>query len=288
LSPTTLTTEYLERILQHMLYPDPAYRPSAVEIYTAVSNIIDQYDKSSIATPSFARSESFDFEFSVTDRSAQRVERARAAEKERDKERRLKTAQSEVLRRSTLARKQTASAGVLRPAKQLRAPTPDENVFVEAPPVPAPAAKLRPRSRDELRRNESPRVTSGDARPLRPATAAGVYKPPTPQKAQPQTREEALAATLRSLQANSRQASPANTPPRRERPSSAAADFAREYRERERPRTAESPRRAFDGSPRRVESLRERPVSRLTKLAEVSECEVLASSASSSALASRV
>ncbi|BEI85622.1 hypothetical protein CcaverHIS002_0510230 [Cutaneotrichosporon cavernicola] len=278
--------DHLERILQHMLYPDPAYRLPAVEIYTAISNIIEQYDKSSIATPSFARSDSFDLEFSVTERSAQRVERERAAEKDKHTERRLKTAQSEVLRRSALGdRKQMASASVLRPAKQLRSRSPDENVFVEAPPVPAPATKLRPRWRDELKRDDrkAPRVVSSEARPLRPNTAASAYKAATPSPPKKmQTRDEALAATLRSLQANSRQGSPVNTPsPRRERererPSSAAADYARAYRER--PRPVDSPHRVMDGSPRRVESMRERPASRLTRLADVAECEVLASSA---------
>ncbi|GMK59695.1 hypothetical protein CspeluHIS016_0803010 [Cutaneotrichosporon spelunceum] len=275
--------EHLERILHHMLYPDPAYRLPAVEIYTAVSNIIEQYDKSSIATPSFVRSDSFDLEFSLNERSAPRAEQVRAAEKEKETGRRLKGAQNDVLRRSALGdRKQTASASVLRPAKQLRTRTPDENVFVEAPPVPAPPVKLRPRSRDELKREDRkpPRVVSSEVRPLRPNTATGVYKlgTPSPPKKVPQTREEALASTLRSLQANSRQGSPVNThTPRRERerPSSAAADYARAYRER--PRPADLPRRVLDGSPRRVESLRERPVSRITKLANVSECEVLAS-----------
>lgn len=151
---------FLERLLQHMLYPDPAYRPPATEVYNALSNIINKYEtsSSSIVTPSFVRrpDDSFDFDdFSAmadSERERGQMERSLLDEAKRSRyerdlaqvrdqpQRKLKTVQSEVLRGKeeraptplSESRKQKSSASVLGPAKQLvrRAQTPDqENVF---------------------------------------------------------------------------------------------------------------------------------------------------------------
>lgn len=148
-----------------MLYPDPAFRPPASEVYNAVCNIINNYTRSSIATPSFARRkddsfDSFDDFTAQADRERERgqmeqrlIEKAkRAALYEREREmalgqtqaRKLKTVQSEVLQRDGdrevraptplgESRKQTNSTSILRPAKSLvrraRTPVDQENVF---------------------------------------------------------------------------------------------------------------------------------------------------------------
>lgn len=94
----------------------------------------------------------------------------------------------------------------------------------------------------------------------------------------PKTREEALAATMRSLQANSRRSS---TSPSKllERPSSAAADYAREYTVYREQQHRQATRLGYDPeSPSRVTVQRspsraERPLSRLAhpRLADVAE-----------------
>lgn len=159
----------LESLLQHMLYPDPIYRLSAPEVHNTISNILNMYDQSSlVTTPSFVdkvvtRDDSFDidaYEAMMTrERERGLMERRALDEAERHRyeiaqerarcevtpQRKLKTVQSEVIRRKdperrasgalAESRKQTSSAAMLRPAKQLarRAPTQNglgqENVF---------------------------------------------------------------------------------------------------------------------------------------------------------------
>lgn len=140
------------------------------------------------------------------------------------------------------------------------------------------------------------RITSSEHKALaRPVTTSGAiqYKPlrrssfnigrPQAQEelSPPKTREEALAATMRSLQANSHR--PSTSPSILNRPSSAAADYAREYNvHREAHQLTPRPvsGAALDDSPSRElnSPARERPMSRLGKLADVAEdSEVLVS-----------
>lgn len=136
------------------------------------------------------------------------------------------------------------------------------------------------------------RVTNAEHKPLtRPVTASGAIQyqplrrsslhlgraaqdaPPTP----PRTREEALAATMRSLQANSTRRSSISPSKLLERPSSAAADYAKTYSEvhgspSRRPTSRHSGSGyEYDRSPSRQQ---ERPASRLgqmSRLADVAE-----------------